>query len=226
MDTIKLTVGSKLEPELFDRHDKRIGPVMVSQFEAFLPDGSMEILTPIYEGRIYTVHTGAQMNVIYHREECMFKFLAEVLDRRRSGNIHILKIQPRSGEEPYQRRNFFRMNCLLDIQYRLFAQNPGKKAVKEEFQKGVTRNLSGGGLCLLLNEKPAVGWILEGVMNVGQEVRFKGRVIRVSNMTDKTKYHYEVGAEFTEITSKDRERIIGFIFDSQRKLLNKGWHIK
>jgi c-di-GMP-binding flagellar brake protein YcgR len=32
-----------------------------------------------------------------------------------------------------------------------------------------------------------------------------------------------MGVEFVEIRDADREKVIGFIFKSQRKMLKKGW---
>lgn len=226
MEEIKLTLGSKLELELYDDNGERIKPVLVSQFETLLPNGSMEILAPIHEGRFFTIHRETQMDVIYEENGDLFKFLAVVLEQKVSGNIHLLKIQPRSGAERVQRRTFYRFNCLLDINYRFFDKNADKKEALGEFKKAVTKDLSGGGMLLLLNEKPVTGWFLEGVIKVGREVRFKGHIVRVIKVEGKGKFNYETGVEFINITNMDRERIISFIFDQQRKLLNKGWHTK
>ncbi len=223
MEAINLTLGNKLELELYDSKFERITPILVSQFEALLPDGSMEILAPIHEGRIYPIHRETFMDVIYERNGDLFKFLAVVLERRVSGNIYLLRIQPRSGEERLQRRTFFRFSCLLNIKYRTFEHKETKSEGRGEFKETMTKDLSGGGLCLLVKEKPRNGWFLEGIINVGAEVRFLGRIVRVINVHEKGIFSYEVGIEFDEIKNIDRERIISYIFDSQRKLLKKGW---
>lgn len=226
MENIKLTLGNKLELELYDNNGDRILPFLVSQYETQLPDGTMEILAPIHEGRIYPVHKNTLMDVVYERNGDLFKFSAVAVGRSVSGNLFLLRIQPLSGEEHLQRRSFFRFNCIIDINFRMFEHKDTKKEERGEFKKAITKDLSGGGLCILSNEKPTYGWFVEGILNPGKEISFIGRIVRVINVHDKGRFKYEVGIEFVEITNLERERVISFIFDSQRKLLKKGWSTK
>lgn len=226
MDTIKLTLGNKLEVELLDSSNQRINPLLVSQFERFLPDGSMEILAPIHGGRIYPVHRGVEMDIIYERMGEIYKFRATALERRVEGNIYLLRIMPKSGEEHIQRRVFFRLGCILDVQYRMFAVRDTKVEDRGKFEKAITKDISGGGLCLLTNEKPVYGWFIEGSFDIGAKIKFIGRIVRVINIHDKGKFKYEAGIEYVEINEHDREKVISFIFNSQRKLLKKGWSTK
>jgi c-di-GMP-binding flagellar brake protein YcgR len=226
MEAIKPRLGSKLELELYDSNGRRMMPILISQFEELLPDGTMEILTPIHEGRIFIVHRDTQVGVIYGKDGELFRFPAVILDYKKSGNIHLLMIKPLGGEEKYQRRSFFRLKCLLDVEYRFTGQNSDKQESVTELRKAVTRDISGGGMSLLLNDKPVVGQTMKGVCKMGNDVKFEGRIVRVRNVTDEGKFKYEAGIEFTGIKDIDRERIIGFIFELERKLLNKGWQTK
>ncbi len=223
MEAIKLAIGNKLELELYDKNNESKMPLLASQFETLLTDGTMEILAPIHEGRLFPVHRNTTMDVIYQKDGDLFKFLAVVIERKTSGNIRLLRIQPITGEERTQRRNFFRFGCLLDVDYHMLKHKPTKNEELGEFKKAVTKDLSGGGLCLLINEKPHNNWFIMGTIDVGAKVHFIGRIVRVTNTPEKGRFKYEVGIEFDEITNLEREKIIGFIFDSQRKLLKKGW---
>lgn len=220
----KLTLGGKLELDLYDDNGERVVPLLVSQFEAENPDGTMDILAPIFEGRIYPIHRGTKMDVIYETNGELFKFTAEVTERKISGNVYLLTVKPLSDEERVQRRTFFRLSCLQDVEYRMFQKLEDTE--RGEFRKTITRDISGGGLCLLTEERPNYGWYLEGILHVEREIRFVGRIVRVINVHDKGKFNYEVGVEFVDITNSDREKLIGYIFDSQRKLLKKGWSTK
>jgi c-di-GMP-binding flagellar brake protein YcgR len=64
---------------------------------------------------------------------------------------------------------------------------------------------------------------VEGKLLLNQDILFIGRVVRVINIHDRGKYNYEIGIEFDDISNMNRERIIGYIFEEQRKLLRKGW---
>lgn len=226
METIRLTLGNKLEVELFDSNNERMQPLLVSQFERFLPDGSLEILAPIHGGRIFPVHRGVEMDIIYERHGELYKFRAVAMERNVVGNIFLLRIMPKTPEEHLQRRFFFRFGCILDIRYRMFAKKETNNEDRGSFIKAITKDVSGGGLCLLTNDKPVYGWYVEGNLDIGFNLNFIGRIVRVISIHDKGKFKYEVGIEFIEINDLEREKVISFIFDSQRKLLKKGWSTK
>lgn len=223
MRKTKLNTGTKIELELYDESGIRSAPVLISQFEDVFPDESMEILSPILEGRIYPVHRGTHMGVIYEKEGELYKFDAVALERTLEGNIHILKIKPISAEEPIQRRNFFRFNCVMDVEYRFYAYKDVKPESRGDFIKGITKDISGGGICLCSDKKPEYGWYVEGILMLKEKIKFVGRVVRVINVHDRGKFNYDIGIEFDDIGNMSRERVIGFIFDEQRKLLKKGW---
>ena len=109
------------------------------------------------------------------------------------------------------------------MEYRFFESGEIKPEDRGNFEKGITKDISGGGICLCTNAKPEYGWFVEGWLALNERIKFTGRVVRVINVYDRGKYNYDVGIEFVEIANMDRERVIGFIFDEQRKLLKKGW---
>lgn len=219
----KLTLGTKIEIDVYDSNGTKVDPTLISQFEAMLPDGTLEVLSPIREGRVYPIYKGTMLSIIFEKNGELLSFDALALDRKIVGNIHVLRVQPTSDEELIQRRNFFRFQCILDIKYRFFGDLDIKSDDRGAFEKGITRDISGGGLCLSTNIKPEIAWFMEGIFNAGGEVRFIGKVLRIINIHEKAKYNFELGVEFLEIANRDRERIISFIFDEQRKLLKKGW---
>lgn len=223
MINTKLTLGTKLELELYDADGNRIVPALISQFECILPDDTMEILSPILEGRIYPVRRETRMDVIYQKDGEVYKFAAEAIDRRLEGNIHLLKIKPLSEEERIQRRYFYRFSCIRDIEYRVFADKDASEEERGAFRRGITKDISGGGICLCTDIKPEIGWYVEGRLHLKRNIPFIGRVVRLIDARDDSRFDYEVGIEFDDITNMNRERIIGYIFDEQRKLLKKGW---
>ena len=87
----------------------------------------------------------------------------------------------------------------------------------------LTRNIGGGGVGLLFEDKPVMGMNIEGKLDVEGELRFRGKVVRILTMEADTIYRYEAGIAFTHISNRDRERLIHLIYDIQRNLLSKGW---
>ena len=221
MEQIRLALGDKLELELYNSKGEHIKPVFVSQYVNQFSDGTFEILAPIHKGKIYPVHAETRLDVVYEKEGSLFGFLATVLERRTSGGIHSLRIASQSGERRVQRRTFFRFSYIAEVQYRFVKDRTQKE--RGEYKLGIMKDISGGGICLLTNEKPACGLYLDGTFNIGRKIHFIGRVVHVKRLQYPCNYKYEAGVEFSDIAEKDREEIIGFIFDLERQLLKRGW---
>ncbi len=228
MSNTVLEIGTRLEMQLINEEGERILPFLVSRLESGGPDGALDILAPIFEGRNYPVHRDQLLSIVFVKNGDLYQFEAVCLERILAGSIYLLRIKATSLPEKIQRRIYFRFLASQDIKIRIYAKRGTPSKERGEFQKTVTRDISGGGMCLLLREKAEVGQYIEGILNIsdGDTVTYVGKIVRVINVDDKGIFKYEVGVEFEDITEKDREKLIGFIFDSQRKLLKKGWSSK
>lgn len=216
-------LGTKLELELFDENGDIVRPALLSQFETEQKDGTLLILTPIREGILVPVHRGSQMNVIFERKGDLCSFSAIVAERVREGNLHKLVVRPVSEIKKIQRRTFFRFETVLDVRYRIFASLRDEEDVRGNFVTGLTRDISGGGVCLLMKDKPELGSFIEGTLKLDADMTFIGRIVRIIAIRDTGIFKYEIGVMFTDIDNRSRERIISFIFELQRSLLKKGW---
>ena len=222
MDSVKLNLGDKIKLQLYDDSDVTLSSQeLPSQYENSLPDGSMEIVAPIKEGRVVPVHRGVEMDVMFAQNGNMYTFKAETIGRRVTGNLYLLRIKPKTKIVKLQRRLYFRLECVLDVKNRFFENMDDKDSI--EYRDAITKNISGGGLCLLTDVEPKEGSFFDGIIDIGGEINFKGKVVRVNELENQGKYRFEVGIEFTDITEQEREKVISFIFDTQRKKLKKGW---
>jgi len=80
-------------------------------------------------------------------------------------------------------------------------------------------------VCIRLKERIETGELLECelFLNDFNKVSFLGRVVRLTEYDSKNDvYKYEIGVKFEKIEERDRERIIGYIFQEQRRLIKKG----
>lgn len=221
-----LRTGLKLELELYDENGDVIRPALVSQFESIDAEEVIEILTPIREGVLYPVHKGDKMGVIYEKDGDLFSFTAVMLERKREGNVHLLRIKALTEIQRIQRRSFFRFDTVQDVSYRLFESVLLEDEERGPFKKSITKDISGGGVCILMEDKPSMGNLIEGELQLSGDVKFMGKVVRVIAMRESGRFKYEIGVMFTKIDNRSRERIISFIFETQRNLLKKGWSPK
>jgi c-di-GMP-binding flagellar brake protein YcgR len=223
----ELKTGLKLEVQLYSPRDIRTDTILVSEFEWAENDKVFFIAVPIYKGRLYPISVGTQMEVVFIMHDNLYSLLAKVLDRSNKNRISLLKMEALTQMKKIQRREFFRFECALPIGYRqVETQKQGESENNDkEFIKTYTRDLSGGGACIRLKEKVDYGAIIECelLLNDINRIRFIGRVVRFTTYdSDVGMYKYEIGVFFEKISEKDRERVISYIFQEQRRLIKKG----
>lgn len=219
-----LKSGVKIELEIYNQMDEVINIKLISQFEWSVKDDVALIAAPIFEGNIYPVRLGSALNGYFINKDDLFKFKAIVLDRTVRDNLAYLKIQLKNDIEKVQRRQYFRFNYSVPILFRVVASMNSEVNEKIPFIKTITRDLSGGGLCILLEEKVELNAQVECelMVNNSRSVKFFGKVTKSSKRDPEEKYKFEIGVSIKKIDYKDREAVIGFIFEEQRKLRKKG----
>lgn len=221
----QIGLGTKIELELYGGDGEKKKPVLVSQFETFDEEiNMMEIHVPFHEGKMYAIHPKTIMDVIFSKENDTYGFQAEAIDRGFQDNIAILRIKPLTPIERIERRSFFRMDCELEIQYRVVGDLPEEGITGTgPLIKAVTRDISGGGVCLVAETKLQRGTKIEAFLKLNREIRFIGIIAGVREVKEKGKILYNTGVEFKFIDNKDREKIISYVFETQRDRLKKGW---
>lgn len=218
----KLKIGTKIEIRLSDVKES---PQFVSQFEGIERDGTFCILAPIYKAIVQPIELGTKLNIYFvQKGGSFYKLKGKVTGRGKKSAISVLKVQALSEIEKIQRRKFFRFECINPIKYRIIQYSKIDCKREIDFKQTITRDLSGGGVCIKLTEKLNVGDVVECVLFLSDinKVCFWGKVIRFTEYTMKKGiYKYEAGISFKKIEDKSREKIISYIFEEQRRLVKK-----
>ncbi len=224
MKITDLDAGTKLEFELFDVEGKKNGPLLKSEFEWAESDKTVFVAAPIHEGYYFLIPSGTTMNVYFNHKDDFYRTSAVIINKSVKNNMSLYKIEITGDYERIQRRQFFRFDCLLPIKFRQIKDDEIQTMSKTPFVEGITRDLSGGGLCIAVRNKVDPDMLFECALQLpeGDYVSFIGKAIRISDLNIKGIYSCEVGIEFTKIDNKCREAIIGYIFREQRKLRKKG----
>jgi c-di-GMP-binding flagellar brake protein YcgR len=110
-----------------------------------------------------------------------------------------------------ERRKFPRLNLAVDIEYSVLQKEP---SLKVEVQ---SKNLSSGGICLIVYEKVKVGDSLALVMKLPEgerPIQAKGIVKWIGEfiLSADNKSSWDVGVEFVGITETDREKLSQYVF--------------
>ena len=228
MKVSELQPGTKLELELCDEEGKKLDYSLVSEFEWLVDSKTLMIAAPIHEGVIYPLRIRTTINVYFIRkagwEYELYLFKAIISGREMNENIALLRIAVISDIERVQRRQYFRLGCSLPVKFRVVESMNEMVNESIQFRKTIADNLSGGGICLLLEDKLDVGKLVECEITTGEkkEVKFFGKVIRYEKSELEGKFKYEAGIVYIKINNNDREAVVKYIFNEQRKLRKKG----
>jgi len=227
MEYGEIGLGTKIELELYDEDGNRLMPALISQYEAYDEKNNIvEIHVPFFEGNVYPVHQNTVMDVIFSKENDTYMFRGEAVQRFYYDNLAMIKLRPVTPIRRIQRRAFFRMDCVLNVKYRVLGNAiPDDDRIEGEFSTVKTKDISGGGVCILADEKLEKSSFIEAFIQLDsdKEIRFIGKVVRSSAVRKRGRLVYETGIEYIKIENRDREKIIGYIFEVQRERLKKGW---
>ena len=228
MELSDIRIGTKLELEVNTADDKRY--VFASQFEWHEEGNTAVIAAPIYEGKVVPLETGTLIDIYFLNKSGKLidlnKFRAVIIERSILDNLHILMIEKLGEIVRMQRRNYFRLDVLLEVRYRVISYSGTDEEYDADipYTKTLATDLSGGGISLILEEKLERGSIIEGEIFSGQpeKISFRGKSARCERMRRDSRYKYVAGIEFIDISDINREKVIRYIFNEQRKLINKG----
>lgn len=183
-------------------------------------DSTIVITNPIYKGKLYPIHIGEKVNIIFYKKnKGKYYFLGEVIKKENKKNLSLLYINKVGSIRKMQRREFFRLDIVLNV---IVEINNSEDEIKEI--SAISKDISGGGIRLICKEKLNLGCLLKCIIPLDDEtIEVRGEVIRCeSESISDSIYRYDIGIKFIDIDENIRKKIISFIFDRQRKIIKKG----
>ena len=113
-----------------------------------------------------------------------------------------------------ERRKFVRAGVQSNIKWMKDVAGPQKDIE----HKDITKNIGGGGVCIITAEELETGerLLLEIELPTGDSIRSRGRVAWTSKFEfkgGKQETGYEIGVEFLDINEHDRKLVEKFVFE-------------
>lgn len=215
-----INVGEKIEVVVRERLNANF-KACFSMVQDVPRDDELLITMPMLKGEPVELAIGQRVTINFFRERGQFYFEAEVIDRQRTENVHLIRLKQSSPIDRLQRRSFYRLKINLPVLFRPMEHDaqPGER----DYVRAYTADISGGGMRLLTDEGLEPGLQLECRLSMGEKdfLDLKGLVVRVSPCVEGN-YKFEVGIKFIDILESERDGIIRFIFQQQRMLKAKG----
>ncbi len=109
-------------------------------------------------------------------------------------------------------RRFPRLDIPVDIEYGIFKKESSQEG------KAVTKNISAGGICLIVYEKIEIDTILDirsNLKDINYIIKARGKVVWNSYFTTMSDNiaHYDLGIEFVEIKDEDRQKLSQYVLN-------------
>ena len=210
-----LTLGDKIE--LTKKIEMVEAETFYSMVYELVDDKHILIQAPIEGGKIIPL----ELDVIYYAciytNRGLFRGEVEVTKRLKDNNLHYLELTLLTPMKKYQRRQYYRMNCVLSFKY--------QDEEEETWETGTLLDISGGGIrfstssAIKANQKIRCHLELR-LRDYSISVETEG-VILQSKPIEPDKIHYQNRILFEDLSLEDREKIIKFIFEEERRRRKK-----
>lgn len=213
------SIGDKIEIEVKgERFNQRDKP-LISQVLDIIDAKHLFIATPIINNHTVAISEHSMIKVIYYKKSSgVYSYPAKVIGRKTVNNISYLKIERTGDIVKTQRRNFFRLDVVLNAKIQVHDSHNNKDLTIDV----LTKDISGGGTKIISKVKLAPGTNVRLTIEAeGTSITAEGKIIRCIPCIE-SDYPYELGILFEDIDEKIRTQIVSFIFEYQRKMRKKG----
>lgn len=208
--------------------------VYLSKVSDIVSEERLEIIMPMEKTKLVLLPLDGEYEICFYAKAGIFECTARVIERYKTEGLYILLFELTSNLRKNQRREFYRFNCVLDIRSRKlteeeasFGINKGMRTQEEiellesSLQKGVVVDISGGGLRFVSadNYEPEDMIYMTfslPIKGIEKNYELVGKVL-YENELENRKGQFEHRVQYAYIHNKDREEIIRYIFEEERK---------
>ncbi len=202
-----------------------------SQLVDIISDDRIEITMPMERTKLIVFPIDGEYDVDFLTTNGLYQCCARVVDRYKKDKIYLLQLELTSNLRKYQRREYYRFSCALEMNSRqleeeeVLAIEKNKDAVTPELplHRSVIADISGGGLRFVAEYAYEIGSIILckyslWVDGENKEYSLYGKVLSVRPVENK-KGFYEHRVQYVNMDKDNREEIIKYIFSEERKAI-------
>lgn len=221
---IRLRAGLLAAPEE-KQYSSRILDVM--------EDEILKIVQPAEDGAAMSFEKGTRCQLVFFSGQGLYQCVARILEGYNDGTGPVFEVQLETDLEKYRRRQYYRLECTQEIQYRIAENDEKGDDLGEEkpqmlFHEAMTAwnkanlaDISGGGCRFYSRQIHEAGQIILVRLNyLCQENKidecYRATLIHSQPVGGKEGV-FEHRLEFLGMNVWERERLIKFIFEEERK---------
>ena len=220
---IKSAIGRKVS-------DKKYG----SQVLDFDGDRTAKIAMPISEVKVIPLEIDDDYNLCFFTNSGLYQCTAQIKKRYTENRMYVMDVIFLTPLKKFQRRKFYRLDCLFPIRYRIVPKEQFEKKNEAEqdnekdeilWKEGTISDLSGGGIRFHGNVECKKEDLVEIVLPLSLQsgivpLSLYMKVVSCVHF-EGSRVAYETRGEFLNINEKERETVIKYVFEEQRRRMRK-----
>ncbi len=191
-------------------------------------EDQIEILMPIEQTKLILLPVDGEYQLFFYTESGLYECVGRIIDRYKSNNVYILLVELETNLRKYQRREFYRYSCALDMDARTLFEEEIDKEGKEyklvpglPLKRSIIADISGGGLRFVSDykyEKDSYIYCKYHLFVKGapKDYEIVGKILDVKELEARPG-EYEHRVQYVNLDVDEREEIIQFIFEEERK---------
>lgn len=198
-----------------------------SQLLKVLTENRVEVAMPIEGGKLILLPVDGEYDMYFYGDNVVYQCNARVTDRYRYNGQYVLVMDLTSNLRNYQRREYYRFSCALEMDSRQIGEEEIAIAAQEELlpalplKSSVIVDISGGGLRFVAYYAYEVNSLILCKYHLQiegreKEYRLVGKVLAVNEL-EKEPGVFDHRVQYVNVDPQDREEIIQYIFDEARK---------
>lgn len=229
--------GCRVDLQAIDRSKDRIKEKSESrksyqsQVIDVLSEDRVEIAMPMEKSKLILLPVDGEYDLYFYSDNGLYQCYARIVDRYKNNSMYVLVLDLISNLRRHQRREYYRFSCALEMNSRELQDEEVAATGKLDqalipylpLKSSVIVDISGGGLRFVANYAyEAQSLILcKYHLLIGGEAKeynLAGKVLSVRELENR-KGVFEHRVQYVNVDAADREEIIKYIFDEERKTL-------
>lgn len=230
-----VTAGQKLELKAVRRtsskNEDNQDKTYASKVYDILSEDRIEVFMPIEQSKLILLPVDGEYEMFFYTESGLYECVGRVIDRYKSNNVYILLFELETNLRKYQRREYYRYSCALDMDTRNLCEEEVKEKEAQNgayhlvpglpLKRSIIADISGGGLRFVADYK----YDKDSYILCRYHLMIKGnsrdyeivcKILDVRELPNKPG-EYEHRVQYMNLDNEEREEIIQFIFDQERR---------
>lgn len=209
---------------------------------------TVKLSMPIYENRVIPLEVEDDYNLCFFTNSGLYQCKGRVRKRYMDNKMYVLDILFLTDMKKFQRRKFYRLDCMFSIKFRIISdveqilkkrleagkfETPSEQEhceqvlqdIPKDWEEATISDLSGGGIRFHCGKEIKKGQLVEVRLPLSLQsgvvpLAFWMEVIACVHYAG-SKLAYEIRGEFKDVKDADRETVVKYVFEEQRRRMRK-----